>query len=108
VCISQATSLQDSDLNPSQIIVRDTILLACQYASGNKSAAQATAASLANRVNQMAPGMWDFDGTRYYIQTSNHFQTGSDAWDKLFLSLQNGDGAGAVSALNQLRPILQN
>ena len=96
VCLTQAAALQDSDLNPSQIIVRDTILLACQYASGNKSAAQATAASLANRVNQMPAGMWDFDGTRYYIQTSNHFQAGSDAWDKLFLSLQNGDGPGAA------------
>ena len=108
VCISQAAALQDSDLNPSQIIVRDTILLACQYASGNKSAAQATAASLANRVNQMPAGMWDFDGTRYYIQTSNHFQAGSDAWDKLFLSLQNGDGQGAVNALNQLQPVLKD
>jgi hypothetical protein len=108
VCISEAASLQDSQLNPSQTIVRDTILLACQYASGNKSAAQATAASLANRVNQMAAGTWDFDGTRYYIQTSNHFQAGSDAWDKLFLSLQNGDGQGAANALSQLRPILQN
>ncbi|MGB8845452.1 MAG: hypothetical protein WCC73_07210 [Terracidiphilus sp.] len=108
MCETQAAALQDSDLNSSQIIVRDTILLACQYASGNKSAAQATAASLANRVNQISAGAWNFDGTRYYIQTSNHFQAGSDAWDKLFLSLQNGDGPGAASALNQLKPILQN
>ena len=56
VCMAQAAALQDSDLNSSQIIVRDTILLACQYASGNKSAAQTTAASLANRVNQIVAG----------------------------------------------------
>jgi len=107
-CLTQAATIQDSDLNPSQIIVRDAIMTACQYASGNKSAARASATSLAGRVNQMSAGIWDFPGTRHYIQTSSHFQAGSEAWDQLFLSLQKGDGKDAASALNQLQPILKD
>ncbi|MDR3754121.1 MAG: ATP-binding protein [Terracidiphilus sp.] len=108
VCQAQATNTLDSELNPSQIIVRDALLLACQYASGNKTAARATLVSLTGRVNRMSAGVWDFDGTRYYLQTSNHFQAGSDEWDKLFLSLQKGDEKGAASALSQLQPLLKD
>jgi YD repeat-containing protein len=107
-CLTQAATLKDSELIPSQIVVRDTILLACQFASGKKPAARATAALLTGRVNQMLAGMWDFSGTRYYILTSSHFQAGSDAWDKLFLSLQKGDGQGAAAALKQLQPVLKD
>lgn len=107
-CLTQAAAIQDSDLNPSQIIVRDAITIACQYASGNKAAARTLVASLAGRVNHMSAGMWDFSGTRHYIQTSSHFQAGSDAWDALFLSLQTGDGQGAAAALNQLQPVLKD
>jgi len=108
VCQAQAATIKDSDLSPSQIMVRDAILTACQYASGNKSAARATAASLAGRVKQMSAGMWDFSGTRYYIQTSKHFQAGSDAWDQLFASLEKGDGKGAADALRQLQAVLKD
>jgi hypothetical protein len=108
VCQAQATNTKDSELIPSQIIVRDALLLACQYASGNKTAARATVVSLTGRVNRMSAGVWDFDGTRYYLQTSNHFQAGSDEWDKLFLSLQKGDEQGAAGALNELQPVLKD
>ncbi len=106
VCMTQAASIKDSDLSQPQLIVRDALLLACQYAGGKKSAARATAASLSGRVTQMPAGLWDFSGTRRYIQTSSHFQAGSDAWDKLLFSLQKGDGKGAADALNQLQPAL--
>lgn len=108
VCQQQAAMVQDSDLNPSQIIVRDALLTACQYASGNKAAARTSAATLAGLVKQMSAGVWDFSGTRYYIQTSSHFQAGSDAWDQFFESLGKGDGQGAAAALNQLQPILKD
>jgi hypothetical protein len=108
VCMAQAASIKDSDVNQTGLIVRDALLLACQYAGGKKSAARATAASLASRVNQMPAGLWDFSGTRHYIQTSSHFQTGSDAWDKLLFSLQKGDGKGAADALSQLQPVLKD
>jgi hypothetical protein len=109
VCLAQAASIKDSDLSPPQLtIVRDALLLACQYGSGKKSDALATAASLTGRVKQMPAKLWDFSGTRHYIQTSNRFQAGSDAWDKLLLSLENGDGQGAVDALSQLQPVLKD
>jgi YD repeat-containing protein len=109
VCQAQAASIKDSDLEPSQlIIIRDALLLACQYAGGKKSDARATAQLLAGRVNQMTANVWDFAGTCHYIQTSNHFQTGSDAWNKLFLSVENGDGQGAADALSQLQPVLKD
>jgi hypothetical protein len=109
VCMAQAASIKDSDLSPPQLtIVRDAILLACQYGSGKKSDALATAASLTGRVNQMPAKLWDFSGTRHYIQTSNYFQAGSDAWDKLLVSLQKGDGQDAADALSQLQPVLKD
>jgi YD repeat-containing protein len=108
VCRTQAASIKDSDVSQPELIVRDALLLACQYAGGKKSDARATAASLAGRVNQMPAGLWDFSGTRHYIQTSSHFQTGSDAWDKLLFSLQKGEGRGATDALNQLQPVLKD
>ena len=153
-CIAQAAMIKDSDLeaNPSQIAVRDAILLACQYASGNKSVASTTAASLIGRVSQIKaqqpgkcpqsnaagppgspvgevsqvtagsgnnqrpntcsgaapPPLWDFSGTLHYLQTSSHFQAGSDAWNKLFFSLQESDGLDAAAALNELEPVLKN
>ena len=153
-CMAQAAIIKDSDLEskPSPIVVRDAILLACQYASGNKSAASTTAASLTSRVEPMKPPqtgckapntlgtpglpmgevsqptagqsgnnqrtvacpaappqqLWDFTGTLHYIQTSSHFQAGSDAWDKLFYSLQESDGPDAAAALSELQPVLKN
>ncbi|MGD0345455.1 MAG: ATP-binding protein [Terracidiphilus sp.] len=108
VCLAQAASIKDSDLSPPQLIIRDALQLACQYASGKKSDARATAASLGGRVNLMSPKVWDFSGTRHYIQTSSRFQAGSDAWDKLLFSLQKGDGPGAADALSQLQPVLKD
>jgi hypothetical protein len=108
VCVAQAASIKDSELSPPQLIVRDALLLACQYANNKKSAARATAALLTGRVNQMSAETWDFSGTRHYIQTSSRFQAGSDAWDKLLLSLQKGDGRGAADALSQLQPVLKD
>jgi hypothetical protein len=108
VCMAQAASIKDSDVTQPELIVRDALLLACQYAGGKKSDARATAASLTGRVNQMPTGLWDFSGTRRYIQTSSHFQAASDAWDKLLFSLQKGDGSGAADALNQLQPVLKD
>ena len=108
VCMAQAASIKDSDVSQPELIVRDALLLACQYAGGKKSAARATAASLTGRVNQMPAGLWDFSGTRRYIQTSSRFQAGSDAWDKLLFSLQKGEGRGAADALSQLQPVLKD
>jgi hypothetical protein len=108
VCMTQAASIKDSDVGQPELIVRDALQLACQYAGGKKSDARATAASLTDRVNQMPAGLWDFSGTRRYIQTSSHFQAGSDAWDKLLFSLQKGDGSGAADALSQLQPLLKD
>ncbi len=108
VCLAQAASIKDSDLTPPELMVRDALLLACQYASGKKPEALATAASLSGRVKQMPAQVWDFAGTRHYIQTSSRFQAESDAWDKLLLSLQKGDGQGAADALSQLQPVLKN
>jgi YD repeat-containing protein len=108
VCMTQAASIKDSDVSQPELIVRDALLLACQYAGGKKSDARATAASLTGRANQMPAALWDFSGTRHYIQTSSHFQTESDAWDKLLFSLQKGDGRGAVDALSQLQPVLKD
>jgi hypothetical protein len=108
VCITQAASIKDSDLTQPELIVRDALLLACQYADGKKSAARANAASLAGRVNQMPSGIWDFSGTRHYIQASSRFQADSDAWDKLLISLQKGDGKSAADALTQLEPALKD
>jgi YD repeat-containing protein len=107
VCLAQAAAIKDSDVSSPETLVRDAVLLACQYASGKKTAARATAASLAGRVNQLSMAGWTFAGTRYYVQTSNYFRTGTDAWDKFFLSLQKGDGQGAAAALSQLQPVLQ-
>ena len=68
VCLAQAASIKDSDLTPPELMVRDALLLACQYASGKKPEALATAASLSGRVKQMPAQVWDFAGTRHYIR----------------------------------------
>lgn len=108
VCQEQAASIKDSDLSPPQLVIRDALLLACQYAVGKKPAARATAASLSGRMSQLPGSTWNFSGTRYYMQASSRFQAGSDAWDKLFASLEKGDGQGASDALNQLQPVLKD
>jgi hypothetical protein len=69
--------------------------------SGNNQGPKACPAAPSSQI-------WDFTGTLHYIQTSSHFQAGSDAWDKLFYSLQESDGLDAAAALNQLQPVLKN
>jgi len=107
-CVTEAASIKDSELSSPQLVIRDTILLACQYGGGKKSDARATSASLTGRLSLLAGQTWDFSGTRHYIQTSSHFRAASDAWDKLFASLQKGDSKGAADALNQLQPALKD
>jgi hypothetical protein len=108
VCQAQAVLIKDSDMSATVLIMRDALLLACQFASGNKPAAHATASTVTGRLSELSEGTWNFSGTLYYIQSSTRFQNGNDAWDRLFLSLQKGDTKGVAAALNQLQPQLKN
>jgi hypothetical protein len=108
VCLAQAAAVSDSEFTESERVIRDSILLACQFGSGKKADARATAASLMSRVSKIQQGDWVFDGTRHYVQTSKRFRAGADAWNMLFESLQNGNGVSAGDALRELQPVLKN
>jgi tetratricopeptide (TPR) repeat protein len=107
-CVQQAAGLTDNVLTPGEIIVRDTLALACQWASGNKSAALSAEKSLASVAASEQKHFWTFDGTLHYLNTAPAFQKNGASWIALFTAVQNADGGGIAAALQQLAPLMQN
>jgi tetratricopeptide (TPR) repeat protein len=108
VCLQQAAMLPDSVLSPQLIVVRDTLQLACQWASGNKAAAVTAEKSVSSLAATVKTHSWTFAGTIHFISDSPAFATGRTAWIALFTALQTGDSSGMSAALQQLEPLMQN
>ena len=107
-CIQESGIVTDDTLSASFIFVRDTLKLACQWGSGDKGSALATEKALLAEAPMAQMGAWDFTGAIHVLSTSPSFEKGRSSWIALFTAAQNGDSAGAVAALHQLEPLIQN
>ena len=106
-CLQLAASLDVPPLVPSQVLIRDTMSLACEWGAGNKGRASQTEKALLAEAAESASGFRDFTGTIHFLSNSPAFATGRASWIALFTAVQNGDSAGITAALHQLEPILQ-
>jgi hypothetical protein len=106
-CLAQIASAKNETLSESIVIGRDSMQLACEWGSANKSAAQTTEKALLAKVTGITAGAWTVSGLNHVLLNSSVFATGRASWIALFTSLQNGDSSGMSSALRQLEPILQ-
>jgi tetratricopeptide (TPR) repeat protein len=107
-CLQYAQLLTDDTLPPTEIAVRDTMQLACQWGSGDKNTALATERTFSSKASGLpSVGVWDFTRTIQVLSVSPAFASGRASWIALFTSAQNGDTAGMTSALHQLEPLLQ-
>jgi hypothetical protein len=107
-CIQESGIVTDDTLSASFMYVRDTLKLACQWGSGDKGSALAAEKALLAEAQMAQMGAWDFTGAIHILSTSPAFEKGRSSWIALFTAAQNGDSAGAVAALRQLEPLLQN
>lgn len=106
-CIQQTGALADKALPSSEVADGKAIEFACQWGAGNKTAAHATDVSLSQQAAALKPGVWTFTGTLHFLAASPTFASRRASWIALFTAVQNGDAAGATTALHQLDPILQ-
>ncbi len=105
-CAQLAGVLADDGLAPADLLVRNTFNLACEWASGNKSAALSAVKSVSSTAASAEKGRWNFAGTLHFLAIAPKFATGRTSWIALFTAIQNGDSAGIATALQQLEPIL--
>jgi len=107
-CVQHASLLTDNTIPSAEIPAREIMKMACQFASGDKSAALATERTLLRGATAIPPsGAWDFSGTTPMLAASPAFASGRASWIALFTAVQNGDGAAMTAALHQLEPVLQ-
>ena len=106
-CLEQAAPLAEVHLSPDGTAILDTLTLACQWGAGNKAAALEAERDMLPDAAKLQSGGWNFIGSTWRLSHSPAFATGRASWISLFISVQLGDGDGAVKALHQLEPILQ-
>lgn len=106
-CLQNTNLLSDDAVFSAEIPIRDTMKLACEWGSGDKSAALTTAKTLVAKAAVPPKDAWDFTGTIGVLATAPAFAMGRASWIALFTAVENGDGAGMTAALHQLEPILQ-
>ena len=69
-CIQESGIVTDDTLSSSDIFVRDTLKLACQWGSGNNGAALATEKALLSEAPMVQMGAWDFTRAIHVLSTS--------------------------------------
>jgi hypothetical protein len=106
-CVKQAGMLADGALSPPQVLARDALKLACQWASGNKIEALSAAKSIPSQTAKHDMSSLNFEGVLHFLSTAPAFESGRASWIALFTAVQNGDRAGITAAVHQLDPLLQ-
>jgi len=67
ICLQQAGILTDDALSSSQIVVRDTMALACCWGAGDKTAAFAMRKTFSSKVALLQVEVWDFTGSLRFL-----------------------------------------
>jgi tetratricopeptide (TPR) repeat protein len=105
-CERAWTALTYEDLPPNRLRLRDTFLLACQFAAGEATEARATAAGLASA--SLDPTRWTFDGTLHFLSTNAAFADHREAWVGLFTALDKADTSAFRAALGEIQSSLNS
>jgi hypothetical protein len=100
-CLAMANSVDAAKLSAAQAPARQTLVLACEWGAGDKSAARTAAGFAAYKAGVEKSG-WATNGDRTYLASAPQFSANRAAWIKLFQSLQDGDGAGMADAAGTL------
>ena len=109
-CQKHAASIADASLPEPKTafaLFHDTMKMACQWAAGQKSAAQQTVQSILSDSSQFRDIGWGVEGTRHFLGSSPAFAAGRASWIALFDSLEKGDGAAMAAALHQLDEVMK-
>jgi hypothetical protein len=110
-CVKQAAAIDDASIPAPavpMILIRDSMKLVCQWAAGDKTAAQETGKSLAAKTAGEQKIGWEFAAVRHYISASPAFAAGRASWTDLFESLEQGDGAAMAGDLQQLEEVMKH
>jgi hypothetical protein len=106
-CIQQATSISDQGLSDSDLLVRDTIKLACQAGAGKRADALITTKVISEEVSTLKSGTFNFTGTLHYLSAAPSFESGRASWISLFESMGKGDGTAMTASLRQLEEVMK-
>jgi hypothetical protein len=110
-CEKQSASIEDTAFPAPaapMILIRDSMKMACEWAGGEKSAAEATEQALVSKSAGLEETAWRFDGTLHFLAASPDFASGRAAWIDVFQSLDKGDGAAMAAALRQIGEVMKN
>jgi hypothetical protein len=99
-CLQLLANISDMSLTAPTVVARDVLKMACQWGSGADSLE--TASHIAKEAPRLEKNSWSSVGDVHFLATSPAFKSGREAWIALFTSLQGGDPAGMVAALNKL------
>jgi tetratricopeptide (TPR) repeat protein len=110
-CEKQAAAIGDDAFPNAPVamtLIRDSMRMACQWASGQKADAQQTANALLLKSSQLQDVGFQFPGTRHFLGSTPVFAAGRASWIALFDSLEKGDGAAMAAALRQLDEVMRH
>jgi tetratricopeptide (TPR) repeat protein len=107
-CIQEADAIPEAGSSARDLLVRDTLNLACQWGAGKKAGAELSAKALLPKAEGVKDPKWTVTGTRHFLAASAAFGPGRASWIGLFDGLEKGDGAAMAAALHQLEGVMQN
>jgi len=107
-CIQEAGAIPEAGSSARDLLVRDTMQVACQWGAGQKAAALASAKALLPKAEELKDPNWTVTGTRHFLARSAVFGSGRASWIGLFDGFEKGDGAAMGAALHQLEGVMQN
>jgi tetratricopeptide (TPR) repeat protein len=107
-CIQQAAGIHEADSSARDLLVRDTLKLACQWGAGQKAAAGEGASALLPKTVGLKDPDWEVTGTLHLLASSPVFERGRAAWIALFDGLQKGDGIAMANSLHELEKVMRN
>ena len=107
-CEKQAATVDDAAFSAPAKLIRDSMLLTCQWGAGQKAAAQQFAIALSPKSAQLQKTGWEFAGTLHFLDSAPAFETGRASWMALFQSLERGDGTAMAASLHQLEDLMQH
>ncbi len=105
-CINVLSPLKEPAVPDRLAPARLTILLACQWGTGQKQATTQTAESFQPFSAAMPQGGWRVTGDLKYLAAAPEFKTGRPLWLKLFQSLQDNNGPSLAEAARGLHQLI--
>jgi len=100
-CIDTLSSIDETQLESRDAPAKQTLLLACQWGAGQKTAAQTAAGFAAYKTGVEKTG-WTTKGDRKYLADAPQFSANRGTWIDLFQSLEDADGEGMANAARTL------